>query len=171
MSHVNSSNSDAWNHASDSGVPVGECGGEAALTDEQTMTLLGAASTSMPEPLRAVCDRLREPDGGAWLVGYLRPLALDVGTSTTEVAAGTAPLHGLETIKERAKEATTTGPTSEERQGTLTVYYAAVAAALAGHGALISTRPRDEWDERFLALAAAAPEPWAKLFRAAADRE
>lgn len=68
-------------------------------------------------------------------------------------------------LKESAKQARQAAHTVDEDLAVTLTYFVAVGLALALHGALITSMPRDELSDCLLDLAEAAPLDWRALLR------
>ncbi|MFO0873505.1 MAG: hypothetical protein U0575_05980 [Phycisphaerales bacterium] len=141
------------------------------LNDDQTMHLLRIAASDIPRPMEDLCERLRSPDGRGWLEAEIGRMAIADALSSELLIGGGADLGALRSLKRRAVRLAESSLNARDRLAALIVHDAAIASALVHHGVLLSRRPREEWDQRLIELAASAPEPWRTLFRRAADVE
>jgi len=110
------------------------------------------------------------PDGGRWFLGIVEAgPAAAFGPPMARLLEGRVERAELIAIKEKSKRIFSDAAEGEEgRLAGLAAYFLAVAAALVHRGETISSRGGDDLETVFLDLAAAAPEPWAGLFRGAA---
>lgn len=141
------------------------------MNDDQTMHLLRMAASDLPRPLEDLCERLRSPDGRAWLEAQVERMALADGLSASTLLNGPSDLAALRALKHRAVRLADSSLNARDRLAALVVHHATIASAMVHHRVLLSDRARDEWDARLVDLAASAPEPWRTLFRRAADGE
>ncbi len=141
------------------------------LNDDQTLRLLHIAASDVPRPLEDLCERLRAPDGARWIDQEITAIAGREGILAQTLINGSVDLASLNRLKHRGRVLATDTMNARDRLTGLLVHDIAVAAALAHCRTLISTRPRDLWNERLIALAGSAPEPWRTFFRKAADTE
>lgn len=141
------------------------------MNDDQTMHLLRIAASDLPRPLEDLSERLRSPDGRAWLEAQIERMALADALSCGLLLNGPIDLAALRALKRRAVRLSESSLNARDRLAALVVHDVAIASAMAHHRVLLSQRSREEWDARLVDLAASAPEPWRTLFRRAADSE
>ncbi|HMN96105.1 MAG TPA: hypothetical protein PKC43_01270 [Phycisphaerales bacterium] len=143
--------------------------GGATFDDERSIALLRVAARG--RPLESIAVRLAAPDAGAWIVAQVDRAALTVGGSAAALLEGAMALDALRAIRSSASRRAQESLNERDRLAALIVYTVATAAAMVHHRVLPSRAPREEWDERLVALSAVAPPPWGALFRNAADTE
>lgn len=116
-------------------------------------------------PVDRLIERLSRTDRGVWLDDAIREVS---GSSTETVSVLTltpsTPLGSIRALKDRCKRQAAKGLPGQEPLEPMLGYFIALAAAMAHHGALISSVPRSEIEGVLLDLACVLPDPWADLF-------
>jgi hypothetical protein len=143
--------------------------GELSAAEAAQVLSLGLAGPR--RPVDELLERLREPDGVAWLERAMQHEPELHRAADATAADRPIPLDRLNDIKERSKERIAGAATVDEAMRGLAVYCTCVAAALAHHGTLISSQPREQWDLLLIDLTEGMPSPWRELLRAATDRD
>lgn len=109
--------------------------------------------------LDVAIEHIVQPEGQAWLTSVLARLAPQAaGLPLNEVG-----LEDLRAMKETGKAAFVSAIEDEETATGALLYFLAIGAALAQHGALITSQPRDEVDDALSDLAGAMSGPWARM--------
>ncbi|MCA9289688.1 MAG: hypothetical protein KDA25_01080 [Phycisphaerales bacterium] len=130
------------------------------LTDRAVTRMLTLGLSRPARPIDGLIERLSAPDAAGWLDVALRlsPAASD-GDPVDRLVHGQASRADLEVYK-RSAQASNAPPISDEAMRGMFAYFTIVAAGLAHHGILLTSRPREQVDEFLLDLAAVLPEPW-----------
>jgi hypothetical protein len=104
------------------------------------------------------------PDGGGRFEDILRfgPLGT-CGADADEICARGIGADRLQSLYQESKRALGLAPHREARVAALSAYFVAVAAGIAQHRALFTSRSRDELDPLLLELVSAFPPPWSEL--------
>lgn len=138
------------------------------LTNDQATALLQVGLAGTSRPIDALMDRLSEERDHAWLQRTLSTMF-----SKTDLAAlqsGDADVRTLDAMKQQAKELLSEADSQEPQLAALAGYFTAVAAGLAHHDTLLSSRPGEEWAEMLADMAGLVNNGWRALFAAAAER-
>jgi hypothetical protein len=115
-------------------------------------------------------ERLRGPGGAAWFSEALRSGRLGPAAEIEAIIAeGGVPRDALRALKDRGNALLGRPPDEESLHCGMAGYFLAIAAGLAHHGELLTRQPREKVDPILRKLAAAAPEPWAGVFRRGAE--
>lgn len=133
---------------------------QAPLTEKTAMRLLELGLHGPAQPLDDLIDRLRGQDGDAWFIEVMQRGLTGLDTAASRTSWHSASLDELTQLKNQAKSRMTSGTSHADLIAALAIYTMSVAAALAQHGVLISSRPRTVWDDELAALATFAPEPY-----------
>lgn len=141
------------------------------LNDDHTMHLLRIAAADIPRPMDDLRSRIRSPDGPAWIELELERMLVPEGVLPSSLLNGGADLAVLRKVKSKAVKLATGSLNARDRMAALLIHDFVIASALLHHRVLISERPRDQWDDRLVDLAADSPEPWRSFLRRAADVE
>ena len=140
------------------------------LTETGVTRLLTLGLAGPARPVDELIDRLLQNDGHRWLSSALGswPLAAH-GSPRGQLCEGRATVDELRSIKNDSKDLLKRARDREDRLAGLLGYFFSVAAALAHHGELITSRPRAEVDPTLLELAEVTPGAWSKLLSRAAQ--
>jgi hypothetical protein len=110
-----------------------------------------------------VVERLRAPDGSAWLSTSLEEALSTGGASVRHLlTSGAASVEQLRELKKRSKELAYARK-EDPPPIALAGYLLATAAALAHHDTLISTRPRSQIRDTLKELAESLEGSWKEL--------
>ena len=136
------------------------------LEEKGLTRLLHLGFQKARRPLDELLDE--RPDQEAWFRSLIEesPVAR-LGPPEDKLARGQATLVELRSVYKESKLLLRKAKTKEDRQTALLGYLLAIAAGLAHHRTLITTRAREEIDPLLLDLTGAAPKPWAELLTAA----
>lgn len=153
-------------------------GFEGALGAPETARLLRLGMTEPTRPVDELIQRLRRPDGAAWLERSLAASpAARLGPARDVLIGSGLTLQQFIGIKEDSKRLLSEARDADSRLRAMLGYFFAVAAALVHTRQRICSKGRDELDPILLDLAEVSPEPWsqwlgtASLVREAATGE
>ena len=134
------------------------------LTETGVTRLLTLGLAGPARPVDELIDRLLQNDGHRWLSSVLGswPVAAH-GSSRVQLFEGRAAVDELRSIKNESKDLLKRARDRDDRLAGLLGYFFSVAAALAHHGELITSRPRAEVDPILLELAEVTPVAWSQL--------
>ena len=134
------------------------------LPSADVTRLLELGVEGAKRPVDELIDRLLQTDGHRWLARNLEiwPIAA-FGSPQTLMCEGQATLDQLDAIKGESKDLLSRAHDRDARLAAVMGYFFAVAAALAHHGRLISSRPRRELDPILQELAEVTPKPWSQM--------
>ena len=125
----------------------------AGITGEDVTRLLGLALRQPHRPVDDVIDRLRQPDGEAWLAAALRSgPSPDSRGMFQALQSREVDLKTLQSMKAASKQMLKERTEPDTRTAPVLVYFLVIAAALARHGVLITSHTRDEVDEILIDL-------------------
>lgn len=145
--------------------------------DDDTLSARSAARLlllGLDEPVRPVdqlLDRLSRPNGAEWFAGLVRdwnlapagPVA-ELGLPDVLIAEGQATLDQLMRIKQRCSTLLAQSQDDASRLRATAGYFMSIAAGLAHHQQLISSRSPKDLLPVLSDLAAVTPQPWSNLF-------
>ena len=138
------------------------------LTETGVTRLLNLGLGGLARPVDELIDRLLQHDGHRWLSAALRswPLAAH-GSPRRQLCEGRATVDELRSLKNESKDLLKRARDREDRIVGLLGYFFSVAAALAHHGELITSRPREEVDPILIELAEVTPGAWSQMLSCA----
>ena len=132
-----------------------------APTRAQASHLLRPGLNSGDRPVDGLITRLGQPDGGNWFHEQFEQVFLgDHGLSAAVLCEGRTTVDQLDSLKDASKRA---HQDPEQRLVGMAGYFLSAAAALAGHGVRITSRPMTDLEPVLLDLAEVLAEPWAGL--------
>ncbi|MBL0922410.1 MAG: hypothetical protein IBJ10_09825 [Phycisphaerales bacterium] len=137
------------------------------LAERPTLRLLSLGLGGPSRPVARLLTRVSANDGREWLAGALRRLPLQGADPIAALRDGQAGVQQIVAIKDRSKRLAAGENDDDTLVGTLG-YLLAAGAALAHHGASISSRPADELAGVLLDLAQTLGPEWEPMLARAA---
>jgi hypothetical protein len=166
------------------------------MTTATASVFLRLGMSGPRRPVDDLIDRLRQPDGGAWLIKALENGSLNgLGSAASLLGQGEITIEQCVKVKERSKAMVASDRHSREggnpeaarvpqgpdarlrghdetghdaRLAGIAGYFLSIAAGLRFHDVLLTTRERTKLAETWLDLAEVAPEPFSTLLSEAA---
>ncbi|MCH8148208.1 MAG: hypothetical protein IH987_09495 [Planctomycetes bacterium] len=150
---------------------AGEDGSGHDLTYVEASKLLKLGMTVPEHPVDRLVKRLRESDGSEWLTVALRELPEAIsGAAENWLLDPSSSLAQIKRFKQRCIDLASKTDSEESWLIAMVGYFFAIAAALAHHGEIISTRKRDEVDGALRELENVVPDPWRAMLTTAAEK-
>ncbi len=132
------------------------------LNDPAARNLLKLAISDIEDPLASIFDDVART-GEEALRSVLDRSLESPGQAETGLLHGDATLDQLIAWKTRAKLAWQASDDADARGAALLLYLLCIAAALAHYGQEISSLPREDVEEHFIAIAGALPPRWERM--------
>ena len=135
------------------------------MSEAQAARFLRIGLSGSSSPIDELVRHLSTPGGDSW---FEEQMASDLfgGTENARwlLVDGRYGLEEIKEAKTKAKSLFAKEPGRSARLKGSLGYFLTLAAALAHHNRLISSRGRDDLDFAFEDLAYAVPDPWRELF-------
>lgn len=147
-------------------------GSTSTPTQRQTaVTMLSMGLVGERRPLDKLIERLSRDPHHQWLYEMMRRQDRLLPIACQSMLDGSATVPQLTRVKELSKSEIAAAETTEYALAALATYCLSVGSALAHHGVLISSQPREEWDALLIDLADVMPQAWRELLLRAVMRD
>jgi hypothetical protein len=132
------------------------------VNDPAACELLKLALSDEIDPLQLICDAISDHGEKAIYAAFDATIGSG-DRAESAMLQGDASLDQLLAWKARAKLKWQSSVGDASRGEAILVYFLCIAAGLAHHGHLISSRPQNEVEEHLINLASVIPPRWERL--------